>query len=174
LPLDVVALLPHGVVDSLDGVAFQVSRLFAYSFVRLRRYVTRGEATMSTALLDEALTHPIDSNAERLELIGKLEAVNRAQAVVEFTLKGEILSANQNFLDTFGYPLEELVGQPHLMLCEEAFARSGDYADLWNALRRGEFRAGEFLRVGKSGKRIWIQASYNPICRRTPSSCAMF
>jgi methyl-accepting chemotaxis protein len=163
LPLDVVALLPNGVVDSLDGVAFQVSRLFAYSFVRLRRYVTRGEATMSTALLDEALTHPIDSNAERLELIGKLEAVNRVQAVIEFTLKGEILSANQNFLDTFGYTLEELVGQPHRMLCEEVFARSGDYADLWNALRRGEFRAGEFLRVGKSGKRIWIQASYNPI-----------
>jgi methyl-accepting chemotaxis protein len=119
---------------------------------------------MSTALLcEDEIAQTVDSTAERLELVGKLDAVNRVQAIIEFTLKGEILSANQNFLDTFGYTLDELVGQPHRMLCEEAFARSGDYAELWNALRRGEFRAGEFLRVGKSGKRIWIQASYNPI-----------
>ena len=119
---------------------------------------------MSPALLcEDELTQTSDPAADRFELIGKLEAVNRVQAIIEFTLKGEIITANDNFLELFGYSIDEIAGHPHRMLCEESYARSTDYSDLWNALRRGEYRAGEFLRIGKNGKRVWIQASYNPI-----------
>jgi methyl-accepting chemotaxis protein len=117
----------------------------------------------AAVLCEDELTQTTDANTHQLQLIGKLEAVNRVQAIIEFTLKGEIITANANFLEVFGYTLDELVGNPHRMLCEETFARSGEYIELWDALRRGEFRAGEFLRIGKGGKRIWIQASYNPI-----------
>jgi methyl-accepting chemotaxis protein len=119
---------------------------------------------MSSAVLyEEQMGEVTDLPSSHSELMGKLDAINRVQAIVEFTLKGEIITANQNFLNVFDYTLEDLVGNPHRMLCEESFARSGEYTELWNALRRGEFRAGEFARVGRNGKRVWIQASYNPI-----------
>jgi len=117
----------------------------------------------NAAVYEEEVTHPDAQHIDVFEQAGKLDAINRVQAIIEFTLRGEIITANRNFLDLFGYTLEELAGNPHRMLCDEAFATSGDYIDLWNALRRGEFRAGEFMRIGKGGKRIWIQASYNPI-----------
>jgi len=122
---------------------------------------------MATATLcAEETIQTSEPQTLQLEQTAKLEALNRVQAVIEFSLRGEILHANENFLEIFGYSLDELVGNPHRMLCEESFARSGDYVELWNALRRGEFRAGEFLRIGKGGKKVWIQASYNPILGR--------
>jgi methyl-accepting chemotaxis protein len=117
----------------------------------------------SAAVYEEETTQTKDSKSEQIDQAGTLAAIHRVQAIIEFTLRGEIVTANQNFLDVFDYSLEELVGQPHRMLCEESFARSGEYIELWNSLRRGDFRAGEFLRIGKGGKKIWIQASYNPI-----------
>jgi methyl-accepting chemotaxis protein len=97
------------------------------------------------------------------ELIAKLNALDRVQAVIEFTMHGEVLHANENFLEVFGYTLGELVGRPHRSLCEESYANSADYAELWESLRRGEYRAGQFQRVTKKGTRVWIEASYNPI-----------
>jgi len=118
---------------------------------------------MAAAVLEQEEVTRADHAASEHDGAGMLEAISRVQAIIEFTLRGEIITANDNFLDVFGYTLEELVGNPHRMLCEESFARSGDYVDLWNGLRRGEFHAGEFLRIGKGGKKVWIQASYNPI-----------
>jgi methyl-accepting chemotaxis protein len=94
---------------------------------------------------------------------GKLDALSRAQAVIEFTPSGEILTANRNFLDTVGYELADITGKHHRMFCEPDYARSSEYGDFWAKLQRGEFVASEFKRIGRGGKIIWIQASYNPI-----------
>jgi methyl-accepting chemotaxis protein len=90
-------------------------------------------------------------------------AIDRVQAVIEFDLKGRVLNANANFLDTFGYQLDEVRGHHHRMFCDAAYARSSEYLAFWERLGRGEFNAGEFRRVDKHGKEVWIQASYNPI-----------
>ncbi len=94
---------------------------------------------------------------------GKLAAVSRAQAVIEFTTTGEILTANDNFLNTLGYSLGEIQGKHHAMFCEPAYTQSADYQRFWQKLAGGEFVAEEFKRIGKGGKVVWIQASYNPI-----------
>lgn len=91
------------------------------------------------------------------------EALDRSQAVISFTLDGTILEANDNFLNAMGYTLAEVKGQQHRMFVEPAYAQSPAYREFWAALGRGEFQAGEFLRLGKGGKEVWIQASYNPI-----------
>jgi len=100
---------------------------------------------------------------ERANFEGQLAAINKAQAVIEFGLDGSIINANENFLKTVGYSLSEVQGQHHRMFVEPGARDSQEYAALWEALRRGEYKAGEFKRVGRNGKEIWIQASYNPI-----------
>lgn len=93
----------------------------------------------------------------------KLDAISRAQAVIEFTPGGDILTANENFLQTLGYQLSEVQGKHHSMFCEPGYTRSEDYRRFWARLAGGEFVADEFMRLGKGGKRVHIQASYNPI-----------
>jgi methyl-accepting chemotaxis protein len=104
-----------------------------------------------------------DAKRKSAEDDAKLAAIGRAQAVIEFTTDGAILTANENFLNTLGYKLGEIKGQHHRMFVDPAFASSADYSRFWERLRGGEFIAAEFPRVGKGGKQIWIQASYNPI-----------
>jgi len=94
---------------------------------------------------------------------GQLQAISRAQAVIEFSLEGKILTANANFLRTFGYRLDELQGQHHQRLVEPDFAKSPDYRTFWTKLRQGEFLSAEYKRIGKGGRAVWIQATYNPI-----------
>jgi methyl-accepting chemotaxis protein len=95
--------------------------------------------------------------------VGKISAINRAQAVIEFNLDGSIVTANENFLKTLGYTLGEIQGKHHSMFVEQAEKDSTAYRDFWAALNRGEFQAGEFKRLGKGGKEVWILASYNPV-----------
>lgn len=97
------------------------------------------------------------------ELVGKVQALDKVQAVIEFNLDGTILTANDNFLKTLGYSLDEVKGQHHRMFCDPAYTSTGEYAAFWQKLNRGEFDAGQYRRMGKGGKEIWIQASYNPI-----------
>ncbi|MEX2692960.1 methyl-accepting chemotaxis protein [Rhizobium mongolense] len=107
-----------------------------------------------------------DITAQKLkaaEDAGKLNALSRAQAVIEFTPKGEILSANENFLTALGYQLPEIQGRHHSMFCDSAYTSRDDYRRFWQRLEGGEFVTDEFLRIGKGGKKIYIQASYNPI-----------
>ena len=100
---------------------------------------------------------------EALEVEAKMEAVNRAQAIIEFDLSGHIQWANKNFTDTVGYSLDELKGKHHRIFCEESYANSPEYQEFWKKLNRGELDAGEYKRHGKGGKEIWINASYNPV-----------
>ena len=94
---------------------------------------------------------------------GKITAISRAQAMIEFDLQGNILTANENFCMTLGYDLSEIKGKHHSLFVDPAYARSGEYKQFWDRLRGGEFVAEEFKRFGKGGKEVWIQASYNPI-----------
>ena len=94
---------------------------------------------------------------------GQLNALSRVMGKVEFSLDGTILDANPRFLDIVGYRLEELKGQHHRLLVDPDYAQSADYRTFWETLRRGEFLAGEFCRLGKQGQEVWIQGSYNPV-----------
>ena len=94
---------------------------------------------------------------------GQVSAIGRSQAVIEFNLDGTIITANENFLNTVGYSLEEIQGKHHCMFVEPSYAESEEYRQFWKNLRDGHFDAGEYKRVGKNGKEVWIQASYNPI-----------
>jgi methyl-accepting chemotaxis protein len=94
---------------------------------------------------------------------GKLNAISRSQAVIEFNPDGTILDANENFLTTLGYSIDEIRGKHHAMFCDQTYAKSEAYRDFWKSLASGKFHSDEFIRYGKSGKAIWIQAAYNPI-----------
>lgn len=94
---------------------------------------------------------------------GKLSAIDKAQAVIEFNMDGTIISANDNFLRALGYTQGEVQGQHHSMFVEPAFAASPEYQAFWAKLNRGEYETKEYKRLGKGGKEVWIQASYNPI-----------
>jgi len=97
------------------------------------------------------------------EASGKLDAIGRVQAIIEFKLDGTIITANQNFLDAMGYRLDEVQGKHHSMFAEPAFAASQEYKDFWKKLNNGEYESRVYKRLGKGGREVWIQASYNPI-----------
>jgi len=98
-----------------------------------------------------------------LDLAGQVAAINRSQAVIEFSPAGIILSANPNFLSAVGYELSEIVGQHHSMFVDPAERTAPSYAEFWRRLAAGEFQAAEYKRFGKGGREIWIQATYNPV-----------
>ncbi|MGJ4916865.1 methyl-accepting chemotaxis protein [Bradyrhizobium sp. HKCCYLRH2060] len=93
----------------------------------------------------------------------KLAAIDRAQAMIEFKLDGTIVGANKNFLDALGYRLDEIQGKHHSMFVEPALRDSQAYREFWAALNRGEYQGGEYKRIGKGGKEVWILATYNPV-----------
>ena len=92
-----------------------------------------------------------------------ISAINRSQAVIEFNLDGTILEANENFQKTMGYSLAEIKGRHHQMFCDPGFTETPEYVEFWAKLAKGEFQSGEFKRVGKGGREVWIMASYNPV-----------
>ena len=94
---------------------------------------------------------------------GQLAAINKSQAVIEFNLDGTILNANDNFLNTLGYRLDEIKGKHHSMFVEPAYGGSPEYRQFWADLAAGKFQASQYKRLGKGGREVWIQASYNPI-----------
>lgn len=108
-------------------------------------------------------TDVTEDKLHRADVAGQIAAINRSQGVIHFALDGTVLDANENFLSVVGYRLDEIRARHHRTFVEPAHAASAEYQQLWEALRRGEYRAGVFRRVGKGGRPIWIQASYNPI-----------
>ncbi|RZL02048.1 MAG: PAS domain S-box protein [Rubrivivax sp.] len=105
----------------------------------------------------------LETEARLADMAGQINAIHKAQAVIEFTLDGKILHANDNFLNTLGYSLADIKGQHHGMFVDPDHRASAEYRLFWEKLGRGEFDAGEYKRIGRGGKEIWIQASYNPI-----------
>jgi methyl-accepting chemotaxis protein len=103
------------------------------------------------------------SNSSARDALAQSAAINRSQAVIEFKMDGTIITANQNFLDAMGYRLDEIQGKHHQMFAPPELRGSEAYKAFWASLNRGEFQAAEYKRVGKGGREVWIQASYNPI-----------
>jgi methyl-accepting chemotaxis protein len=116
-----------------------------------------------TKYLEEQEQARLKEEQELTDMKGQLEAISKSQAVIEFTMDGKVIHANGNFLNALGYTLDEIKGQHHSMFVDPAYRSSQEYRMFWDKLGRGEFDAGEYKRVGKGGKEIWIQASYNPI-----------
>ncbi|QAU49850.1 methyl-accepting chemotaxis protein [Bradyrhizobium guangzhouense] len=123
-------------------------------------------------LLDEngkpfgVVKYATDVTADKLknaDRAGQLEAIDKAQAVIEFNMDGTIITANANFLAALGYSLAEIKGKHHSMFVEPGERDGAAYRDFWAALNRGQYQAGEYKRIGKGGKEVYIQASYNPI-----------
>ncbi|MGV1794607.1 methyl-accepting chemotaxis protein [Rhizobium sp. A37_96] len=145
----------HAVILVLETVALVWTIAQTHKLLSIARYneeQARTEADRATGLV-----------AAARDAQGKITAISRAQAVIEFTPEGEILTANENFLSTLGYQLPEIVGRHHGMFVDPAYQHSPAYAAFWQRLRSGEFVAEEFKRFGKGGREVWIQASYNPI-----------
>lgn len=94
---------------------------------------------------------------------GQVAAISKSQAVIEFELDGTIITANDNFLGAVGYRLDEIQGQHHGLFVEPSYRNSSEYKQFWRDLADGKFHAGEYKRIGKGGREVWIQASYNPI-----------
>ncbi|XDD47968.1 methyl-accepting chemotaxis protein [Leptospira sp. WS39.C2] len=106
----------------------------------------------------------ITENKKRTqEYTSQIEAINKAQATIEFSVDGTILTANEIFLNTMGYSLSEIEGKHHRMFVEPTFSNSEEYKQFWASLARGEFQTAEYKRMGKGGKEVWLQATYNPI-----------
>ncbi|WP_230646546.1 PAS domain-containing methyl-accepting chemotaxis protein [Bradyrhizobium sp. Leaf401] len=107
-----------------------------------------------------------DVSAQKLknaDLAGQIAAIDKAQAVIEFNMDGTIITANANFLGALGYSLAEIKGKHHSMFVEASERDGSRYREFWAALNRGEYQAAEYKRIGKGGKEVYIQASYNPI-----------
>ncbi len=100
---------------------------------------------------------------ENLDSAGQLDAIGKSQAVIEFNMDGTIIDANDNFLNTLGYSLQEIQGKHHSIFCEQKYKNSSEYKEFWRKLNQGIFDGGEYLRIAKDGSEIWIQATYNPI-----------
>jgi methyl-accepting chemotaxis protein len=94
---------------------------------------------------------------------GQVDAIGKSNAVIEFTMDGTIIAANDNFLSVVGYTLDEIRGKPHSMFVEETYSKTAEYREFWAKLNRGEFHTDEYKRIGKNGKVCYIQATYNPI-----------
>ncbi len=103
--------------------------------------------------------HKIAAN----EHAGLVNAINKAQAVVEFDMAGVLQNANENFLALMGYELGDVWGEHHRVFCDDDYAASLEYRKFWQKLNRGEFDCGRYKRIGNNGKAVWIQATYNPI-----------
>lgn len=101
--------------------------------------------------------------AQNAEMASEIQAISRSQAVIEFDLHGQVLDANQNFLNVIGYQLDQIKGRHHSMFVEPAYRDSFEYRDFWQKLSSGQFHTGQYRRVGNGGREIWIQASYNPV-----------
>jgi methyl-accepting chemotaxis protein len=108
-------------------------------------------------------TDVTEQKLRNADMAGQIEAICKSQAVIEFQLDGTIVDANANFLNALGYSLGEIKGKHHSLFVDEAERGTAAYREFWAALNRGEFQAGEFKRIGKGGREVWIQASYNPI-----------
>nr|WP_064495985.1 methyl-accepting chemotaxis protein [Pseudomonas chengduensis] len=106
------------------------------------------------------LTRTIETSREHENLISALQ---RSTAVIEFNLNGEVLTANQRFLDSMGYSLTQIQGKHHRIFCDASEANSPQYQRFWEQLRRGEFATGRFRRLDSHGREVWLEASYNPI-----------
>ncbi|NOT66725.1 MAG: PAS domain S-box protein [Methylophilaceae bacterium] len=114
----------------------------------------------------KVVNYTIDITEQKVQAAdnaGQISAINKLQGVVEFDLGGKIIAVNDNFANVTGYAAREIVGNHHSMFVEAAFKTSHEYKAFWERLAKGEAEAGQYKRIAKGGREVWLQASYNPI-----------
>ncbi|MGJ4886101.1 MULTISPECIES: PAS domain-containing methyl-accepting chemotaxis protein [unclassified Bradyrhizobium] len=179
---DLKTQLPNFRVDGLIGTNIDVfhkdpthqRRMLQALASEHRATIKIGKWTFD--LIAQPLKHPDGSRAgtvvewsdasvrlQNLDYSAQVAAIGRSQAVIEFNLDGTIVTANDNFLNALGYSLPEIQGKHHSMFVSPEERNSAAYREFWAALNRGEYQAAEYKRIGKGGKEVWIQASYNPV-----------
>lgn len=104
-----------------------------------------------------------ESRLQQADFEGQIAAINKAMGVISFNMDGTIIDINDAFLAAVGYTRDEVIGNHHRMFAEPELANSPAYSEFWAKLNRGEFDSGEYKRIGKGGRTVWLQASYNPI-----------
>ena len=131
-------------------------------------HIAAAEAELGLSPGSSEMPHELSEEEmrQREDLLGQIAAISKSQAVIEFQMDGMILNANENFLRTVGYSLDEIKGKHHRMFVEESQRESPDYKEFWVRLNRGEYQTGEFKHIAKGGREIWLQASYNSILDR--------
>jgi methyl-accepting chemotaxis protein len=134
-----------------DGSEFPIE-------IGLSSFTSNGKTLALAAVADITARKRLDA-----DFGGRLTAINKSMAVVEFEMDGRIVTANDNFLKAMGYSLDEIKGRHHSMFVDAAHAQSAEYREFWAQLGRGEFQSGEYRRIGKGGREVWIQGSYSPI-----------
>ena len=123
----------------------------------------RKNGTTKTELRRELETLRQEKSRLEQNVAGQLAAINNSQAVIEFEIDGTIITANENFLTSTGYTLGEIQGRHHSIFVEPEYRASSEYKDFWDRLHRGDHASGQYKRISKTGREIWIQGSYNPI-----------
>jgi methyl-accepting chemotaxis protein len=126
--------------------------------IGLNAIVTGGKTLALAAVVDITDRKRMETNYS-----ARINAVNKSLAVAEFEMDGTIVTANDHFLKAMGYTLDEIKGRHHSMFVDEAYRQSLEYQEFWTKLGRGEYHLGEYRRLGKGGREVWIQGSYNPI-----------
>ncbi|MGP1718482.1 MAG: methyl-accepting chemotaxis protein [Methylophilus sp.] len=114
----------------------------------------------------KVVKYATDITREKLQYAdfsGQIAAISKVMGVIEFDLKGNILAVNDNFAAVTGYNAQQIIGNHHSMFVGDAYKRSPEYKQFWENLGRGQPDNGQYQRVGKGGKEIWLQATYNPI-----------
>lgn len=143
--------------QATDPVEFHVHLTAEDAAVTFHGFLRDAQEEVPTLVLNGRLV-PKDA-----DLVSKMNAIERVQAVVEFDTEGNILRVNDNFLNLMGYQAADLIGRHHRIFCRKAYAASGDYVEMWRKLAAGEIVDGEFERITAMGEPVWIRASYNPI-----------
>jgi methyl-accepting chemotaxis protein len=154
--------LPHRAIIQLG--AEQLDLLVSPIYDPRKRY-------LGAMVTWDVATQRIKLERENSETHALFQAVSQSQAVIEFKVDGTIVTANKNFLDTLGYTLEQIQGSHHRMFVDSSYAGTPEYQRFWSELGAGRFQAGEFKRVAKGGKEVWIQASYNPVFDTSGKVC---
>ncbi|MEG3639203.1 PAS domain S-box protein [Magnetococcus sp. PR-3] len=105
----------------------------------------------------------MEYSGNKNELISLVNAIDHSSAIIEFSVEGDILTANDNFLNCMGYTLDEIRGKHHRMFVDPTFASSTEYKQFWEGLKNGAYTSAEYMRLGKDGREVWLQATYNPV-----------
>lgn len=121
------------------------------------------KSTASTAAARTAVHKDSEFEAQNNDYARQMEAVHATRATIEFEMDGTIRTANDTFLRTMGYTLDEIKGRHHSLFVGEAVARTPSYKQFWESLNRGEAQTDTFKRISKSGKEVWLDAIYTPI-----------
>jgi PAS domain S-box-containing protein len=163
---DTIAVLPASFEGRIVAVV-ELGRFGAFSTLQLKLLEELSEPiaiTVNSLLVKKNMENLIEQlNFKEQELNNQIKAINKSNASIEFDLNGNILSANQIFLDILSYKEEEVVGKHHSIFIEKGYERSKEYLEFWSNLRKGEYQQGEFKRIDKNGQIKWIQGNYNPI-----------